>query len=152
SQPENGTGVGDGNTVRDCVYEPGALHLRAERDGACSPLGRVYTMTVVATDVCGNSAVSNPFEVGVWHDCGHGPTTGTIYSASPASNNNDSRNGTNGIYGVGCGPGTGAACGECGRATDHSDADPEMEIAQLASIDVNDLLVERGDGGDIELS
>jgi hypothetical protein len=45
SQPENGHGTGDGNTMRDCVYEPGALHLRVERDGACSPIGRVYAAT-----------------------------------------------------------------------------------------------------------
>ena len=77
SQPENAHGTGDGNSTEDCVYTPSTLSLRAERDGACSPVGRVYTSSVVATDVCGNSTTSNGFDVGVWHDRGHPRTART---------------------------------------------------------------------------
>jgi hypothetical protein len=150
SQPDNAVGVGDGNSTRDCVYEPGAVHLRAERDGACSPLGRVYTMSVVAVDSCGNSAASNPFEVGVWHDRGHGPTTGTVFSANPGSNQNDTRPGLPGTSGPGCGPGN-PGCGEAGQPHDHSDADPDMEVEQNASIDVDSLSVEKASGGNVRL-
>ncbi len=143
SQSENATGTGDGNTTRDCVYEPGALHLRAERDGACSPVGRVYTMTLVAVDSCGNSATSNAFQVGVFHDRAHPPTTGTIVSATAGSNAPDTRNGTNGTYGTGCGAGSPIVNGSI---HDHSDADPEMEIAQHASIDVNNLRLDKASG------
>src|SRR5262249_20946956 len=111
---------------------------------------RVYTMTVVATDVCGNSTVSNPFEVGVWHDRAHGPTTGTIYSATAGSNTTDTRNGTDGTYGTGCGPGMGATCGETGQAASHPD--PEMEITQQASIDVSDLQIEKASGNNVRLT
>src|SRR4029077_4069198 len=146
SQPENGTGVGDGNSTRDCVYEPGALHLRAERDGACSPVGRVYTSSLIAVDVCGNSTTSNSFDVGVWHDRDHGPTGSTVYGASPGSNQTDARPGASGSYGAGCGPGN-PACGEAGESHDSSDADPEMEAEQDASLAVNDLRLARGGGG-----
>ena len=145
SQPENGTGVGDGNSVRDCVYEPGTLHLRAERDGACSPVGRVYTTQLVATDVCGNTTTSNPLEVAVWHDRGHQPT-GTIYSGSGTQN--DVPAGTGGTYGPGCGPGS--ACAN-GTVADSSDEDPEMEISQTASISVSDLRIEKASGGNVKL-
>jgi hypothetical protein len=151
SQPENGAGVGDGNSTRDCVYEPGALHLRAERDGVCSPVGRVYSSSIVAVDVCGNSTTSNSFDVGVWHDRDHGPTESAVYSASPGSNQNDVRSGVNGSYGAGCGPGN-AACGESGQPHDSSDADPEMEIEQSASIGVNDLRLGRANGGHVQLT
>jgi hypothetical protein len=149
SQPENGSGVGDGNSTRDCVYEPGAVHLRAERDGACSPIGRVYTMQLIAVDVCGNATTSSPFEVGVWHDRGDGPTSGTVFHGNGGTN--DTRNGTNGTYGPGCGPGN-TACGEVGQPRDHSDADPEAEISQSASISVNDLRIEKERGGNLRLS
>ncbi len=112
SQPEDGTGRRDGDSIRDCVYEPGVLHLRAERDGACGPIGRVYTSSVVATDVCGNRTTSDPFDVGVWNDRGHAPTAGPVYSASPGSNTNDTRAGVNGAYASGCGSGNLT----CGRA------------------------------------
>src|SRR5262249_905386 len=106
SQPENATGTGDGNSTRDCLYEAGALHLRAERDGSCSPVGRVYEATLVAIDVCGNAAISNPLDVGVWHDREHAPSGGVVYSSSGGTS--DTRNGMNGTYGAGCG--VGSAC------------------------------------------
>jgi len=151
SQPENGSGVGDGNSTRDCVFEPGNLHLRAERDGACSPAGRVYSSTVVAVDVCGNSATSNSFDLGVWHDRDHGPTTGPIYSAAAGSHPNDTRAGANGTYGTACGSGS-AACGETGQPHDSSDADPEMEIEQSVSLSVVDLRLSRVSGNNVELA
>jgi hypothetical protein len=92
SQPENGNGTGDGNTMRDCVYEPGALHLRAERDGACSPIGRVYTTSLVAVDVCGNATTSNPMEVAVWHDRGNPPTSTHVVKPERINSNNGYRN------------------------------------------------------------
>ena len=142
SQEENAHGTGDGNSIRDCVYTAATLSLRAERNGACSPLGRVYTSNVVATDVCGNSAVSNTFEVGVWHDRGHGPRL-PHFSANPGSNQNDTRVGNNGTYGTGCGPGINPACDEIGQTHDSSDADPDAEIGQGASISVDDLRVSK---------
>jgi uncharacterized repeat protein (TIGR03803 family) len=150
SQPENSPGVGDGNSVRDCVYEPGVVHLRAERDGACSPIGRVYTMQLVAIDVCGNQTPSAPFGVDVWHDRSDAPTGGTIFHAN-GSNQSDTRNGTNGTYGSGCGTGN-PACGETGQPRDTSDADPEMEISQNASISVDNLRVEKDSGGRVRLT
>ena len=107
-------------------------------------------MTLVAVDVCGNTTASNPFDVGVWHDRGHAPTTGPVYSAN-GSNQNDTRPGTNGNYGDGCGAGN-TSCGETGQAHDSSDADPEMEISQNASISVDDLCLERASGENIELT
>jgi hypothetical protein len=149
SQPENGTGVGDGNSTRDCTYEPGAVHMRSERDGACSPHGRLYTSTLVATDVCGNSTVSNSFSVGVWHDRGHSPVGMPLYAPVPGSNTNDTRPGTNGTYGTGCGPGT---CGEAGQAADNSDFAPEAEIQQQAAITVDNLKLEKASGGNVKLT
>ena len=148
SQPENGLGVGDGNSVRDCVNGPdGTLSMRAERDGACSPVGRVYSSAVIATDVCGNTA-STPFEVAVWHDRGHEPA-GPYRSANPGSNQNDTRAGTNGTYGLDCGDGSPCATGQ---GHDSSDADPEMEIAQNASISVGDLNLQSASGGNVMLT
>jgi VCBS repeat protein/slime mold repeat-containing protein len=147
SQPENGTGTGDGNSMRDCVYEPGALHLRAERDGACSPIGRVYTTSLVAVDVCGNRTTSNPVDVGVWHDRGNPPAGVTVVSAH-GSNQSDFRAGTNGAYGADCGAGGPFANG---TVHDDSDADPEMEIAQQAAVNVDDLRLEKG-ASDLELT
>jgi uncharacterized repeat protein (TIGR01451 family) len=149
SQPENGPGVGDGNSTRDCVYEPGAVHLRAERDGFCSPIGRVYSMQMVAVDVCGNTTTSDSFDVGVWHDRGHAPTAGPVYRGSGGTN--ATRNGTNGTYGSGCGQGN-PACGEGGQPHDNSDADPEMEIEQNASISVGDLRLAKAMGGNLRLT
>lgn len=149
SQPENSSGAGDGNTTRDCVFEPDAVHLRAERDGSCSPVGRAYTMRLIATDVCGNRALSDPFEMGVWHDRGHAPVTGTVYAGHGGSG--ATRTGTNGSYNPGCGSGN-PTCGEEGQAHDASDADPEMEIDQLVSISVDDLRLEKAAGGSVELT
>jgi hypothetical protein len=146
SQPENGNGVGDGNSTRDCVYEPGALHLRAERDGACSPVGRVYETTLVAVDVCGNAAVSNAVDIGVWHDRGHQPTAGTIVRATHGSNTKDTRTGTNGTYGTTCGLGISLANG---TVHDPSDEDPEMEIFQDVSLSVNSLRLGKATGGNV---
>jgi hypothetical protein len=146
SQPENGTGTGDGNSVRDCVYEPGALHLRAERDGACSPIGRVYTTTVVAVDLCGNSTTSNAFTVGVWHDRNNAPAAGTIVHA--VGGTSDTRNGNNGTYGLDCGVGNADVNG---TVQDHSDADPDTEVSQSAAIDVNSLVLTKV-AGDVTLN
>jgi hypothetical protein len=143
SQEENAHGTGDGNSTRDCAYTADTLSLRAERNGACSPLGRVYTSSVSATDVCGNTAVSNSFDVGVWHDRGHGPRL-PHFSANPGSNQNDQRPGaTNGTYGTGCGPGINPSCDEVGQTHDSSDEDPEMEISQEAAISVGDLKINK---------
>jgi hypothetical protein len=150
SQPENGYGTGDGNSVRDCVFTPGTLSVRAERDGACSPVGRVYTSSVVATDVCGNSTTSSTFDIGVWHHRGQTPN-GPYYSANPGSNQNDTRPGAlnPGPYGTGCGAGSTCVNGE---AHDHSDADPEMEIEQEAAISVDNLRLEKANGGNARLT
>ena len=109
SQPENDQA--DGNSVRDCVYEPSALHLRAERAGSCSPLGRAYESTITATNVCGVSVTSDPFGACVTHDRRAGPgEDATVFSANPGSNQNSERPGINGTYGTGCGEGCGDVC------------------------------------------
>lgn len=109
SQPENTTS--DGNSLRDCVMDGTSLHLRAERRGDCSPLGRVYTTAVQVTNGCGVSTTSQPLTACVWHDRSNAPPAGsTIYSANPASNQSDTRPGVNGTYGTDCGPGCGATC------------------------------------------
>jgi uncharacterized repeat protein (TIGR01451 family) len=151
SQQENAHGTGDGNSNRDCVYTPDTLSVRAERDGACSPIGRSYSSTVVATDVCGNvSAPSSSFDIGVFHNRGHAPA-GPYYSANPGSNQNDQRPlAVNGTYGTGCGSGTCGATGGAGE--DNSDEDPEMEIYQAASISVGDLGIEKASGGNVKLT
>jgi cysteine-rich repeat protein len=149
SQPENGTGVGDGNTFRDCVYEPTALHLRAERDGACSQVGRVYEMRMAAVDVCGNTTTSNPFDVGVWRDRSNPPAGGTIVHATTGSNTSDTRNGPNGTYGTDCGAGN---ANVNGTSNDHTDADPEMEISENAAISVDDLHVDKTTSGRVLLT
>jgi hypothetical protein len=147
SQPENGHGTGDGNTMRDCVYEPGALHLRVERDGACSPIGRVYAATLIAVDVCGNVTTSNLIDVNVWHDRAQAPTQGTVRVST--GNSQDVRNGTNGTYGTDCGAGAPSANG---TNHDHSDADPEMEISQNAAVSVGDLRIDQATGGNLKLT
>jgi hypothetical protein len=143
SQPENGWGTGDGNAIRDCVYEPAALHMRAERDGACSPIGRVYESTVVVIDACGNRSISDPFRVGVWHDRGGAPPNGTIVHATDGSGTHDVRAGGNGTYGTDCGLGD---AGTNGTVADASDSDPEMEIAQAAAVSVDDLRIDKALG------
>ena len=147
SQPENTTGTGDGNTTRDCVYSDDTVSMRAERDGACSPTGRVYETTLVALDVCGNVMTSNPIDVGVYHDRGNSPSGGRVYSGS--GNSQDVKNGTNGTYGAGCGGGN--ACTN-GTSQDHSDADPEMEIVQAAAVSVDDLHINKVSGGNVLLT
>jgi uncharacterized repeat protein (TIGR03803 family) len=133
SQAEDQPGGSDGTTVRDCVYEPGALHLRAERDGTCSPKGRSYTMTMIAIDACGNLATSSPFTACVWHDKQNAPDSqGNIYGAAAGSGGNDPRSGTNGTYGAACGPGCGLVCGESGQTHDSSDDDrPSLALTPL---------------------
>jgi hypothetical protein len=106
-------------------------------------------MRLIATDVCGNRALSDPFEMGVWHDRGHAPVTGTVYAGHGGSG--ATRTGTNGSYNPGCGSGN-PTCGEEGQAHDASDADPEMEIDQLVSISVDDLRLEKAAGGSVELT
>jgi hypothetical protein len=146
SQEENAHGTGDGNSTWDCAYSADTLSVRAARNGACSPLGRVYTSSVSATDVCGNTAVSNTFDIGVWHDRGHGPNLPHL-SANPGSNQNDTRQGVagfvDGTYGTGCGSGINPSCDEAGQQHDSSDADPEMEISQIASISVDNLKISK---------
>jgi hypothetical protein len=145
SQQENATSTGDGNTVRDCVVSGDTVSMRAERNGACSPIGRVYETTLVAIDVCGNTATSNPIDVAVFHDRGHAPTGGTIYGGT----NSADHSGTNGTYGTGCG--AGSACAN-GTIHDDSDADPEMEVSQNASISVGNLQLARASGGNVQLT
>lgn len=146
SQGENAVGTGDGNSVRDCVYSGSTLSLRAERNGACSPLGRVYSTRLVATDVCGHTGTSDVLEVSVWNDRGHPPASTNVFHAAPGSNQNDTRLGVNGAYAAdpdACG--TGSTCAN-GTVADHSDADPEMEISQQAASSVNDLRVNKVNG------
>jgi hypothetical protein len=134
SQSENQDGTGDGSSVRDCVYEPGALHLRAERDGTCSPLGRTYTMTMTVSDACGQSTTSARFTACVWHDKEHGPDSslGRRYSPAPGSDQNDTRPGIDGSYGSACGNGCGLICGEQGQVHDPSDDDrPNLTLTAL---------------------
>jgi hypothetical protein len=125
------------------------VHLRAERDGACSPIGRVYTMRMVAVDVCGNSTASNPFDVGVWNDRNSPPLSGSIRQAANGSGTYDTRPGLNGTYSAGCGVG-GASVN--GTVADHSDVDPEAEISQSASIGVGDLRLVKSTGATILLT
>ena len=147
SQAENSVGTGDGNSTRDCVCAPGLLSVRAERDGSCSPTGRVYGSRLVAVDVCGNSTTSNTFDVGVWHDRSQAPSGATIVHANGGQN--EARTGANGTYGAGCGAGS---ANTNGTIHDHSDADPEMEISQYAAVTVDDLRVEKATGGNVNLT
>ncbi len=141
SQPENAIGTGDGNTLRDCVYSGGTVSMRAERDGGCSPIGRLYTTRLIAVDACGHTALSNTTSVPVWHDRAHPPVQGTVRFST--GNSQDVRAGTNGTYGTDCGTGGPTANGSI---HDHSDADPEMEISQGAAVDVNSLRVGKNSG------
>jgi len=93
--------------------------MRAERDNACGPIGRVYETTLVARDVCGNVAISNPIAVGVYNDRSN---SGTIYAANGDSH--DTPNGTNGTYGLGCGGGS--SCAPPRTAVDHPSPRPLM--------------------------
>ncbi len=70
-------GIGDGNTDPDWVVINGDLFLRAERDGRGD--GRVYTITVVATDKTGNRTTVTG-TVDVPHSQGN--TTNTASSQS----------------------------------------------------------------------
>lgn len=47
---------GDGDTTNDAVVEESGICLRAERQGSGS--GRVYTVTVTATDISGNASTA----------------------------------------------------------------------------------------------
>ena len=67
---ESLNGKGDGNTSADWqITGDHALKLRAERSGKGG--GRVYTITVVATDAAGNKSVPKTVTVAVPHDHGH---------------------------------------------------------------------------------
>jgi len=59
---EDDNGSGDGNTTGDAQLDGNTLLLRAERDGGGS--GRIYTITVTATDAYGNTS-SDLVEVSV---------------------------------------------------------------------------------------
>jgi hypothetical protein len=52
NEPVNGTG--DGNTGPDWTFSGHSLQLRAEREGTGT--GRIYTITVTATDAAGNTS------------------------------------------------------------------------------------------------
>jgi len=69
NEPDDAAGNGDGNTVNDIVVVD-AYHfqLRAERDG--SGTGRVYTITYMVTDACGNQTFQS-VTVTVPHDKGN---------------------------------------------------------------------------------
>lgn len=68
NEPEDG--LGDGHTAPDwCIKQPNKAWVRAERAGRGT--GRVYTLTVTASDESGNTA-SGSVEVRVPHDRGHG--------------------------------------------------------------------------------
>ena len=68
NEPDNG--AGDGNTVNDIVVvNDFEFKLRAERSGGGA--GRIYTITYLATDSCGNSATAST-TVGVPHSKGKG--------------------------------------------------------------------------------
>jgi hypothetical protein len=60
---------GDGSTAPDVTFGANAVCLRSERSGNGD--GRVYTVTVEATDANGNTSQAN-VEVSVGHDGGHG--------------------------------------------------------------------------------
>lgn len=81
-------------------------------------------------------------------DRGNPPASTNGFHAN-ASNQSDTRAGTNGTYGAGCGEGN--ACVN-GTSHDHSDADPEMEIFQNASISVDNLRLEKASGGNLKLT
>jgi hypothetical protein len=108
----------------------------------------VYSTALIATDVCGNTTTSSTLEVGVWHDRGNPPASSNVFHAN-GSNQSDTRAGTNGTYGAGCG--AGSTCVN-GTNHDHSDADPEMEIFQNASISVDNLRLEKASGGNLKLT
>lgn len=64
--------LGDGSTAPDVTFGTNAVCLRSERSGNGD--GRVYTITVEATDANGNISQAN-VEVPVAHDRGHGHST-----------------------------------------------------------------------------
>jgi len=67
NEPVNGTG--DGDTAPDwTVVSPTLVKLRAERSGNGN--GRIYTITITATDEAGNSSTQD-VTVSVPHDQGH---------------------------------------------------------------------------------
>jgi len=51
-EPDNATGIGDGNTVRDCIIDGNLILARSERAGTMD--GRIYTVEVTVTDFSGN--------------------------------------------------------------------------------------------------
>ncbi len=56
NEPDNGEG--DGNTINDIVViDDTHFMLRAERAG--HGMGRIYTITYMATDACGNSTTAS---------------------------------------------------------------------------------------------
>jgi len=66
SEPDDAKGGGDGNTTRDCyVVDDQTVKLRAERQGGGD--GRVYTITLSASDGAGNTSEAT-CEVIVPHD------------------------------------------------------------------------------------
>lgn len=68
NEPERGRG--SGHTAPDVIVQDDVAWLRAEREGGGT--GRIYTVTVSATDASGNEATIT-FEVVVKHDRRDGP-------------------------------------------------------------------------------
>jgi hypothetical protein len=63
--------IGDGNTSPDWeITGDHTVNLRAERSGA-NKAGRIYTITVQATDAAGNRSDSKTAKVTVPHDKGN---------------------------------------------------------------------------------
>jgi hypothetical protein len=85
-EPENAQGSGDGNTIDDILFASGcrSVHLRSERQGKGN--GRVYTMTIEASDASGNTATAT-YQVFVPHDAGKRSAVddGPAYSESCGS-------------------------------------------------------------------
>jgi hypothetical protein len=83
-QPDDANGGGDGHTTEDCLVadDGDSFCVRAERgaSGAGAKAGRRYSVSVVATDACGNA--SNPVAIGSVHVPFKGEGAGSCISAN----------------------------------------------------------------------